>query len=73
MLAWLRAERPDVREQIDGSGAAIVAAEPGTMSLFIERLRERHGSFVTYAESLGVGGAVASIRQALLDDSPASR
>ena len=73
MLTWLRAERPDVREQIDSSAAAIVAAEPGTMSLFIRRLRQRYGSFAMYAESLGVGGAVAAIRQALLDDSPASR
>ena len=73
MLTWLRAERPDVREQIDNSAAAIVAAEPDTMSLFIQRLRQRYGSFATYAESLGVGGAVAPIRQALLDDSPAGR
>jgi protein-tyrosine phosphatase len=73
MLAWLRAERPETREQLEGSAAAIVAAEPDTMSLFIERLRQQHGSFASYAESLGVGAAVASIQQALLDDSPPSR
>ena len=73
MLAWLRAERPELREQIEGSAAAIVAAEPDTMSLFLDRLRERHGSFAGYAEALGVGGAVGPLQQALLDHSPAGR
>jgi protein-tyrosine phosphatase len=73
MLTWLRAERPEIRDQIEDSAAAIVAAEPDTMALFIERLRQRHGSFIGYAESLGVGATIASIQQALLDDSPLSR
>jgi protein-tyrosine phosphatase len=73
MLAWLRAERPEIREQIESSAAAIVAAEPDTMSLFIQQLRQRYGSFSSYAESLGVGVAITSIQQSLLDDPVASR
>jgi protein-tyrosine phosphatase len=67
MLAWLRAERPEVREQIEGSAAAIVAAEPDTMSLFLARLREQHGSFAGYADSLGAGAAARYLQHALLD------
>jgi protein-tyrosine phosphatase len=73
MLAWLRTERPEVRDQIEGSAAAIVAAEPDTMSLFLQQLRQTYGSFASYAESLGVGATVAAIRQALVDDSQPSR
>jgi protein-tyrosine phosphatase len=68
MLAWLRAERPEIEEQIEGSAAAIVAADPDTMSLFLGRLRDRHGSFAAYANSLGVGSAVVHLQQALLDE-----
>jgi protein-tyrosine phosphatase len=68
MLEWLRAERPEVGEQIEGSAAAIVTAEPDTMSLLLGRLRDRHGSFAGYADSLGVGSAVVRLQEALLDD-----
>jgi protein-tyrosine phosphatase len=67
MLAWLRAERPEVREQIEGSAAAIVTAEPDTMSLFLGRLRHQHGSFPGYADSLGAADAVRYLQDALLD------
>jgi protein-tyrosine phosphatase len=68
MLAWLRAERPEAREQIDGRASAIVAAEPETMSLFLARVRERHGSFAGYADFLGVASAVVHLQHALLDE-----
>jgi protein-tyrosine phosphatase len=68
MLAWLRAERPEIREQIEGSAAAIVAAEPDTMSLLLGRLRDRYGSFAGYADSIGSGHAVSQLQDALLDN-----
>ena len=68
MLAWLRAERPEAREQIDGRASAIIAAEPETMSLFLARVRDRHGSFAGYADFLGVASAVVHLQHALLDE-----
>jgi protein tyrosine/serine phosphatase len=66
-LAWLRTEYPDAKDQLERSSAAIVAAEPETMALFLQRFRSVHGSFEDYAESLGMIGAVTALRSALLD------
>ena len=66
-LAWLRTEYPNAKDELERSSAAIVAAEPETMALFIERFRAAHGSFEDYAESLGLESAVTALRAALLE------
>jgi protein tyrosine/serine phosphatase len=66
-LAWLRAEYPDAKDELERSSAAIVAAEPETMALFLQRFRSVHGSFEDYAESLGMISAATALRAALLE------
>lgn len=66
-LDWLRSNYPGASEQLERSSAAILAAEPETMALFLERFHSDHGSFEDYAASLGMASAVAYLRLALLD------
>ena len=67
MLEWLRATHPEVLEQMENRTAAIIAAEPETMALFLERFRLEYGSFETYARSLGLAAAVTDLRASMLD------
>jgi len=67
MLEWLRATHPEAIEELESRTAAIVAAEPETMALFLERFRLEYGSFETYAGSLGLAGAVSDLRASLLE------
>jgi hypothetical protein len=66
-LEWLRTEYPDAKDELERSSAAIVAAEPETMALFLQRFRSEHGSFEAYADSLGMPSVVRDLRTALLE------
>jgi hypothetical protein len=66
-LEWLRTEYPEAKDELERSSAAIVAAEPETMALFLQRFRSDHDSFEAYADSLGVAATVSSLRTALLE------
>jgi protein-tyrosine phosphatase len=66
-LEWLHTEYPDSTDELERSSAAIVAAEPETMELFLKRFRSDHGSFEAYADSLGVASAASGLRMALLE------
>jgi protein-tyrosine phosphatase len=62
---WLRAQSTDP-EQLERYAPAVRSAEPATMRVFIERLRDEHGSFENYGAALGLTGEVAALRAALL-------
>jgi protein-tyrosine phosphatase len=66
-LDWLHTQYPDARERLERSSAAIVAAEPDTMALFLQQFRAHHGSFEEYAAALGMASAVIYLRRALLE------
>jgi hypothetical protein len=67
MLEWLRVEQSDRPEELDRLWGAIVAADPETMALFLEQFRLDHGTFESFAASLGVASAVRHVRAALLE------
>jgi protein-tyrosine phosphatase len=66
-LDWLHTQYPGAREELERSSAAIVAAEPETMALFLQEFRSHHGSFEDYAAALGMDTAVIYLRTALLE------
>jgi protein tyrosine/serine phosphatase len=66
-LEWLHTQHPDSKDELERSSAAIVAAEPETMELFLKRFRSDDGSFEAYADSLGVASAASGLRMALLE------
>ena len=66
-LERLHTEYPDAKDELERSSAAIVAAEPETMALFLQRFRSEHGSFEAYADSLGMASVVRDLRMALLE------
>lgn len=66
-LVHLRGEYPDASEDLERSAAAIVAAEPDTMAMFLERFERTHGSFAEFAADLGYAEAVDQLRDALLE------
>jgi protein-tyrosine phosphatase len=70
LIEWLRAEYPDGVDgaDIESRAPAIAAADPRTMICFLERVRERHGSFDRFAAGLGAAGVGASLRGLLLTD-----
>jgi protein tyrosine/serine phosphatase len=53
LLDWLREQYGEQIAELESSAAAIVAAEPETMSEFLARFRARYGSFDAYAEGIG--------------------
>jgi protein-tyrosine phosphatase len=66
MWEWLRANASDT-EQLDRYAPAVRSAEPLTMRVFLDGLREQYGSYENYAAALGLGDAeVATLRAALL-------
>jgi protein-tyrosine phosphatase len=67
MWVWLRANATDP-EQLDRYAPAVRSAEPLTMRVFLDGLREEYGSFERYAAALGLGDAdVDALRAALLE------
>jgi protein-tyrosine phosphatase len=63
---WLRANATDI-EQLERYAPAVRSAEPLTMRVFIERLRDEYGTFENYAGALGLTDEVAVLRTALLE------
>jgi protein-tyrosine phosphatase len=66
MFEWLRAENPAAEDELDTISGAILPADPETMAMFLDQFRSDHGTFERFAASLGVAGAVAGPRAALL-------
>jgi protein tyrosine/serine phosphatase len=71
LLEWLRSQYGSDTAELDSSAAAIVAAEPETMAMFLERFRDAFGTFESYAESVGRPGAAAALQSLLLEPAPA--
>jgi hypothetical protein len=67
MLDHQRRTLPDRAAELDASAAAMVHAEPATMTLFLAGLRAEHGTFEDYAASLGRPDAGAALRGVLLE------
>jgi protein tyrosine/serine phosphatase len=67
LLAWLRAEAGEQGAELEARSAAIVAAEPETMAAFLAGFRTTHGSFDSYATSLGHPHAAALLAEVLLE------
>lgn len=70
LIEWLRARYPDGIDgvDIDSRAPAIAAADPGTMLHFLDRVRDRHGSFDRFAAGLGAPGVGETLRGLLLTD-----
>jgi protein-tyrosine phosphatase len=67
LLEWLRQEYATNVADIESSAAAIVAAEPETMAMFLSRFRDAYGSFDAYAASVGHAGVGDALRGLLLE------
>ena len=65
-LGWV-AERVDDPVRLAKYAPGIRAAEPEAMSLFLDDLRGRYGSFLGYADALGVADHIPALRDALLE------
>jgi protein tyrosine/serine phosphatase len=70
LIEWLRAEYPDGVDgfDIESRTPAIAAADPRTMLCFLDRVRDRHGSFDRFAAGLGASGVGEQLRDLLLTD-----
>ena len=68
LVAWITAHRPEVTEHMARQPAAFLSCPPDAILLFLDRLRERHGSVPAYLREVGVGDdVVTSLRGALLE------
>lgn len=66
-IGRLRFEHPKaVGDDLDRFGPGLLGVVPEAMARFIYRVRAEHGSFVGYAESIDMAGAVPYLRSALL-------
>jgi len=66
-IGRLRFEHPKaVGEDLDRYGPGLLGVVPEAMARFIDGVRAEHGSFVGYAESIDMAGAVSYLRAALL-------
>lgn len=66
LLDWLRTQYGEDSAELESSAASIVAAEPETMVLFLERFRARFGSFDHYVAGIGQAGVGTRLRELLL-------
>ena len=67
-IGRLRFEHPAaVSHELDRYGAGLLGVVPEAMTLFLGRLHEEHGSFLGYAESIDMAGAVPYLRVAILE------
>lgn len=67
MNAWAEVHTPEVMERIAAYPPAVGGAVPETMTRFLGRIRERHGTVEGLVGDLGVGdGVIAAIRDNLL-------
>lgn len=67
MLDHQRRSLTERSADLDASAAAMIHAEPSTMSLFLAGLRAEHGTFEDYAASLGRPGAGSALRALLVE------
>jgi len=66
-IGRMRFEHPrSVGHELDRYGPGLLGVVPDAMAGFLNRVRSEHGSFVGYAESIDMAGAVPYIRAALL-------
>ena len=68
MYDWLRARVEDP-EQLERYAPAVRSAEPATMRIFLDGMREQYGSFDQYAAALGLTDEVDALRDVLLEPS----
>ncbi len=67
MLDWLRRTSPEALVGLGVRSSAMLAAEPRTMAIFLERFRAEHGSFAEYTADLGFPGLAAQLQAVLLE------
>jgi protein-tyrosine phosphatase len=69
LLEWLRANSEESADQLrlESNVAIIMAAEPATMTEFLQGFRAAHGSFEAYAAAVGHPDAAARLADILLE------
>jgi protein-tyrosine phosphatase len=68
LLAWLKASRPDLAEEMLHQPRALLGSPPEAMFAFLARLRHRFGSVGGYLGGIGVGQTeISRLRQVLLE------
>jgi protein-tyrosine phosphatase len=67
LFEWLREEYSDTGEELERYAPAVVSAFPEAMAEFLSSVRHERGGFEELAASLNVTGAVARLREALLE------
>lgn len=72
MLAWLEEHRPDIAPQTSGRRRAFAYTPAETMQRFLDALDEQHGGPAGYIASLGLGDAVQTVKDRLLEPRPAT-
>lgn len=69
-LAWMRATQPQTVAQFGEDLPALLKAQPASMTIFLDLLRDRHGSADGYAASIGLDGVGERLTEILLEPSP---
>jgi len=68
LLERLKAEYPEAQDAVEKYAPAILHVVPETMEQFLADLRTQYGTYDDLAESLGVTGAMATLRSTVLVD-----
>lgn len=67
-IGRLRFEHPAlVSGELDRHGTGLLGVVPEAMSWFLDRVRQEHGSFEGYADSIDMAGAVPYLRAVMLE------
>lgn len=67
MIAWFRAQHPELAANVAETPAAFLAAHPATMLGVLGLVRHEHGSMENYVRSIGVGDdVIGTLRERLL-------
>ncbi len=68
LVAWLRATRPELSEEMARQPKAFLSCPPEAMHTFLDALRVRHGSVEGYLVGIGVeADTLVRLRQVLLE------
>lgn len=68
LMAWLRAARPEAREEMARQPKAFLSCPPEAMTAFLGLVREHHGSVEGYLGGVGVApDQLARLRELLLE------
>ena len=70
LVDWLRQNAAASRDTVEQFLPAILAAEPATMDLLLDRVFDEWGSFRELADAFGIGSAPAYLQAQLLAPSP---